>query len=397
MKNQILIVLPLIYQIMSVSLAEEPKTNSSSPIDPLLLNTSPYRQTGLVLTGQARGSGFVASDRKLFFSAAQVVREEASWVASPEWYSGVNDASTPSEDDAVQSRGYFRWDKYATMSTKYGGDSKQALANDVILAWSVADFIAGEPAVIDFSGSKRLVSGQPCMITGYPETIEYDEMEGEFYQHATALRSENFETEYENYKVASLISTGPGNTGGPVWTQDASLNWMASGVLVSGRPSEIGVYGMNNSVKSLLKAASPAILNPREKSVFVGGLSGTSYFWQTTKPKNIPDGLHKFTIIPLKLSKYPVDAKVSSLILNLDISTAHVGDLVVWLQSPDGVVSVLHDSEGAGEDNLIKVDKDLSSEFEGALANGKWQLKIQDRLKGDIAIFNSLKLEVGTD
>jgi subtilisin-like proprotein convertase family protein len=97
------------------------------------------------------------------------------------------------------------------------------------------------------------------------------------------------------------------------------------------------------------------------------------------------------------LSKSPVDAKVSSLILNLNISTAHVGDLVVWLQSPDGVVSVLHDSEGAGEDNLIKVDKDLTSEFEGALANGMWQLKIQDRLKGDIAIFNSFKLEVGTD
>ena len=154
---------------------------------------------------------------------------------------------------------------------------------------------------------------------------------------------------------------------------------------------------MNNSVQSLLKAAAPAIQNPRKSSVFVKGMSSTTYFWQTSKPKKIPDGVQKFTIITLQTKNYPVAAKVSKLILNLDISTTHVGDLVVWLQSPDGVVSVLHDSEGAGDDNLIFTDKDLSSEFVGAAANGKWQLKVQDRLKGDLATVNSFKLEVGTD
>ena len=102
-------------------------------------------------------------------------------------------------------------------------------------------------------------------------------------------------------------------------------------------------------------------------------------------------------MIPLTLKSYPVDAKVTKLLLNLDISTTHVGDLVVVLQSPDGIQSVLHDSEGAGAHDLVFTDKVLSSEFGGAVANGKWQLKVQDRLKGDLATVNSFKLEVGTD
>ena len=97
------------------------------------------------------------------------------------------------------------------------------------------------------------------------------------------------------------------------------------------------------------------------------------------------------------LESYSDYAKVSKLILNLNISTTHVGDLVVWLQSPDGSVSVLHDSEGAGAHDLIFTDKDLTSAFSGAVPNGKWQLKVQDRLKGDLATVNSFKLEVGTD
>ena len=386
-----------ICQFVSEGTAEVPKTNSSMPIAPGLLNTVPYCQTGLVMTSGGRGSGFVASDRKLFFSAAHMVRGDTSWGAAPDWYAGVNGVSTPDAATAVASRGYFRWDKYATMRTAFGESSKQAFANDVILAWGVADFIGGDPAVIDFLGGKRLVHQQPCMITGYPAEILYDDTIGGFYQHATTLRSEEFKAESGQYIVASLISTGPGNSGGPVWTQDATGHWLASGILVSGRPSETGIYALNNTVQSLLKAAAPAIQNPRKSSVLVKGMSSTTYFWQTTKPKKIPDGVQKFTVIPLTLKSYSDYAKVSKLILNLNISTTHVGDLVVWLQSPDGSVSVLHDSEGAGAHDLIFTDKDLTSAFSGAVPNGKWQLKVQDRLKGDLATVNSFKLEVGTD
>jgi len=397
MKSPTLLVLAFVFQFGSAGTAEVPKTNSSLPIDPALLGIAPYCQTGLVMTSDGRGSGFVASDRKLFFSAAHVVRGDASWGGAPDWYAGVNGASTPDAGTAVASRGYFRWDKYATMRSAFGENSKQAFSNDVILAWGVADFIGSDPAVIDFLGGKRLVHQQPCMITGYPAVISYYGTTDGFFQYATTMRAEGFKSEDGPYVVATLISTGPGNSGGPVWTQDTAGHWLASGILVSGRPSESGVYTMNNTVQSLLKAAAPAIQNPRKSSVFVKGLSSTTYFWQTTKPQKIPDGVQKFTVIPLSLKRYPVEATVSKLILNLNISTTHVGDLIVLLQSPDGVQYVLHDSEGAGAHDLIFTDKNLSAEFSGAMANGRWQLKVQDRLKGDLATVNSFKLEVGTD
>ena len=44
--------------------------------------------------------------------------------------------------------------------------------------------------------------------------------------------------------------------------------------------------------------------------------------------------------------------------------------------------------------NLILNDMKYSSDFAGVLANGKWQLRVQDRLKGDIATFKSAVLEL---
>ena len=84
------------------------------------------------------------------------------------------------------------------------------------------------------------------------------------------------------------------------------------------------------------------------------------------------------------------------------ITTAHRGDLIVALAGPDGTFAVIHDGEGAGEDDLIIDDLDLSGDFSGigeatGSANGKWQLLVQDRLTGDIAVVTRFQLEVGVD
>ena len=80
--------------------------------------------------------------------------------------------------------------------------------------------------------------------------------------------------------------------------------------------------------------------------------------------------------------------------INLSIDTNDRGDLQIMLVSPGGCSIVLHNEEGAGKDNFIPRDFDISSSFTGARAEGKWALRVRDRLKDDIAKLNSFRLEV---
>ena len=119
-------------------------------------------------------------------------------------------------------------------------------------------------------------------------------------------------------------------------------------------------------------------------------------------PKTIPDGRHKWTRVPLKVGSFPEGSSISFVRLNLTITTAHVGDLIVGLQGPNGVFEILHDGTGAGADDLVINDRDLSAIFAGGVAEGgpipgKWMLMVQDRLTGDIAKVTRFQLEVGVD
>ena len=112
------------------------------------------------------------------------------------------------------------------------------------------------------------------------------------------------------------------------------------------------------------------------------------------KPRKIPDGLHRWTKIPLKSIKFPTGSLVASVELDLTVTTGHRGDLIVVLVGPDGASSMVHDGQGAGEDDLLIEDLDLTAEFSGASAVGHWQVLVQDRLTGDPAVVTKIELEV---
>jgi subtilisin-like proprotein convertase family protein len=116
------------------------------------------------------------------------------------------------------------------------------------------------------------------------------------------------------------------------------------------------------------------------------------------KPKTIPDGRQKWTRIPINVGAFPAGSVITATTLNLTITTTHVGDLVVGLMGPDGSFELLHDSEGAGDDDLV-ID-DMNVGFAGigeGLEKGipaKWYLMVQDRLTGDIATVTRCQLQV---
>ena len=135
---------------------DPPKTNSSLQVADVLLDEAPYIYNGIVFSGDARGSGFVAGNSKVFFTAAHVLSSasesgEITWNAPPVWVGGFSGAEQPSLEGAVTARGYFRWTKYATHATESGVNSRAAFGRDIAMAWGLDNFFDGEPAIIDFA------------------------------------------------------------------------------------------------------------------------------------------------------------------------------------------------------------------------------------------------------
>ncbi len=384
---------------------EEPtKTNSSLPIEEGLLSERPYSLNGVVYSNDSRGSGVVAGHRNLFLTAAHVLFDDqaGTWSPPPTWFSGVNSAEAPAEETGIEARGYFRWVSYANQVALSGNTSKAAFSRDAALAWSFEPFTAEEPATVDYKGAVNLRAGVPSMITGYPALISYTGEEGNYYLHTTLEEATQYKSAQGNYLQATHISTGPGNSGGPVWVRDEAGEWKAGALLISGRPSETGLYGFTSEIKTLFKSAGPVVGESTGSVKSTSKVGVSSRLAVLAKPKTIPDGRHKWTRIPLKIGAFPEGSTISFVRLNLTITTAHRGDLIVALLGPDGTFALLHDGEGAGSDDLVIDDMDLSGDFSGAGEDsegtpGKWQLLVQDRLTGDICVVTRLQLEVGID
>jgi hypothetical protein len=372
------------------------KVEYPKPVDAGLIGEDPYHFNGVVVSDLGRGSGFCAWNRRTFFSAAHVVCENGKWSPPPLWYGAVH-SDTLDPEVEVQSRGYFRWNGYSEFTALNGAERPRAFGRDVILAYALTDLLEGEPAEMNLKGFQTLRGNNPVMITGYPAEIAYTGESNSYFMHQTGPVTLNFRQEVTRYMTTTLISTGPGNSGGPVWSQLAGGALKVSGVLVSGLPGETGVYAFSPDINALTRVAGPVVRDIPSKPIVVSGVGRSSFVFPMTKPKRIPDGVAKWTNFGFKVSRFPTEATVTKVLISLDIETAHRGDLVVWLQGPGGAVEQLALEEGGAEQNFVLVDKDVSSSFAGVTANGRWSLRVQDRLKGDIATVKSIFLEIGCD
>jgi len=365
------------------------------PVDAGRIDDTPYRFTGVVVSELGRGSGFCAWNPKTFFSAAHVVYD-GEWTAPPLWYGAVN-SDTLDPEDEVQSRGYFRWNAYAELADLNGAEHPRTFGKDVILAYALTDLAGGDSADLDLQGFQHLKVPNPVMITGYPAEIPYTGATNTYFMHQTGPVTTSFKGDRTRYVGTTLISTGPGNSGGPVWSQFDGGPWKAAGVLVAGLAGETGVYALSPDVNSLIRVASPVVGDVPGKPISVSGVGASSFVYSMTKPKQIPDGVPQWTNFRFSVSKFATEAKVSKVRFSLDIDTSHRGDLAVWLQGPGGAMAQLALEEGGSEQDFVLTDEDLSSYFSGISANGQWTLRVQDRLKGDIATVNRIVLEIGCD
>ncbi len=395
MRNLKFRTISLLFLSGSLLAAAGPKTQFPVKIDPATIGKAPYRFNGVVHTGDARGSGFCAWNSRTFFSAAHVVFTDTGWGAPPYWIPTVN-ANDVSVDDAILTRGYFRFNRYAEIVEEQG--TSAAFGKDVILGFAFKDLIPGKPAKVNFNGAAALREKGPKLITGYPAMNDYTDTPTEGYHlYETGPFNNRFGYASNGSLITTRITTGPGNSGGPIWTQHNNGKWKASGILVGGLPSETVVYSFTKELTALTRAVAP-IVKKKPKSPFpVNGVSASTLFFPYSRSQKLPDGSDKWSSFIVGVRGFGENAALTSAKLNLNIKTKHRGDLQVYVIAPGGYTALIHNEQGAGKNDLTFRNLDLTKEFAGIDPNGKWAVRVRDRLKGDICTLKSYRLEIAAD
>jgi Proprotein convertase P-domain/Trypsin-like peptidase domain len=370
------------------------KTTTPVKIDPGLIDEKPYAVNGLVLTESSRGSGFCGGHPRTFFTAAHVVHDgEGAWAPPPGWMLRAN-AATLDPDDLIPSRGYYRFDRYAELVETVG--VSRAFGKDVALAFGFQNFINGKPARLSTTGGEDLRSGKRKLITGYPAVKDYtgDDTNG-FFMHSTGPFRNVFRNASRGSVSTTLVATGPGNSGGPVWTANQpGAPWIISGILVGGLPSECEVYVISDETFVLQDAVRKVISKTPEIPYPVEGVSASSLFFPYTRSQTLPDGTSRWSTFPVGVFGFGEISKITSVRVSVEIKTSHRGDLQVILVAPGGYSTVLHNEQGADKKNLVITDLDVTEAFTDVNPKGRWAIRVRDRLKGDVAVFKGFRLEI---
>ncbi|HEY9441201.1 MAG TPA: M4 family metallopeptidase [Streptomyces sp.] len=117
-----------------------------------------------------------------------------------------------------------------------------------------------------------------------------------------------------------------------------------------------------------------------------GGDPGGTVFENTTS-RAIPD--HSTVNVPVTVTGISGNAP-SDLSVSVDITHTYRGDLVLDLVAPDGTAYRLKNSNGSDSADNVVATYTVNASSE--VANGTWNLRIQDVYYGDSGTFNSVKL-----
>ncbi|MCH2142100.1 MAG: proprotein convertase P-domain-containing protein [Phycisphaerales bacterium] len=133
----------------------------------------------------------------------------------------------------------------------------------------------------------------------------------------------------------------------------------------------------------------------REVTLDVGRYTYTAY----DTPLPIQDNTEFTSLIEIGDTYCVGDVDVE-----LDISHTYIGDLIVDLESPTGVVVRLHDRSGGSEDDIATTYDDDGgtlpdgpgemSDFVGEVVTGTWTLRVSDNAGADTGSLNSWTLKI---
>lgn len=322
-----------------------------------------------------RGSGVIARDPKLIYSCGHLFYENGVWATDYIFYRAYNKGYEPETSEGAYPRGFRYFTTYANNVEAYGGNSARAFAFDFTVFYGGESF--GPAAGWWSDGGAALRSTRSKRIVGYPSTIEYTGAPGYYYQHDTGWFTRQASQIQSAYYSFNNVSTGTGNSGGPVFVWDNG-DYSLGGILVSGSTSTAGVYALNDSSHSMASAAL--------------GLKSITRTFSNTSAVRLPDASSTYTTRSTAASGF--SESITGLKFSLSVSTRCRGDLDIYLRSPSGRIRWVNKQSTSTADNVVRNNVDYTARFRGYAPNGTWQLKMRDAAEADRATFNSFSVTV---
>lgn len=345
-------------------------------LDDALLGEAPYRSAGVVATNYGEGSGAVARDSRLIYSCAHVVFDKGKWSPTFRFVRACHSENRPRSTAYVAARGFRYFSSYS------GGDGNSSFALDCIIAYGTVNSNFGPALPVLADAASDLTSSASKMILGYPGEIDYTGEAGSYHQRRTGPFTLAFSRRLKAYFEISKVSTGPGNSGGPVLVSKGGTHYLA-GILVSGAKNMAGIYALNPAVETMgteaLKAAgvdteSESVLPTQQIEVI------------NDKSVWLPDGRKRPVRRALPVRRQGKTA--TSVTLDLEVEAEYQGDLDIWLRSPRGRIYWLAENDVNNDDgDLVLSGEDLGTVFAGYNPNGVWTLFLRDCFREDRARF----------
>jgi hypothetical protein len=239
------------------------QTYTASPIDPSLYGTYPYNFTGAVRSSKGMGSGAVVRNARLVYSCAHVVFDSTKtdpWLTGIRWYRSYNSSTYPSTTGGQLLRSYYFFTGYAT-AANFSSSAPSTYALDFVVHYAYENTANGGYGGFYSNGTTMLQSSYQKMITGYPAGLYSDGDTRQYRMHKTGPFTRAATVSSGDYVRLSEVSTGSGNSGGPIWINNGS-DWYFAGVLVSGLERSVGassdsagIYAVDFSADSLIEKA----------------------------------------------------------------------------------------------------------------------------------------------
>lgn len=372
---------PAILTLITTTLLTIPVAVKAAPTTPSRVSSSqlssfPYRTSGIIWNNNWRGSGTVAAGPKVAVSCAHVVFNNGAWLTNNKWYGAYHSSSAPYNlASATSLRGYWYWTNYS------GGTSTTAFSNDFVVHYAYTNLAGGNASGYYWSDS---TTSHPLnsttmskLIVGYPGADA-------FYMNSTGAFSSRYTSQYGHYFWNSSVMGGSGMSGGGVFV-NVSGDWRLAGVHVSGTTSGAlgaGARAMNQAAYNLISSA----ITSSNTTV----PATTTRTFTSTSPLSIPDNSTAWTVRNLSVLSMP--ASLTAAAISLNITHTYIGDLEVVLASPSGRTLTLHSRAGGSTDNLVIVNRDITSSFSGTNPNGTWALRVRDLAGADVGRLESVSL-----
>ncbi len=334
------------------------------------LSSAPYTSAGYISTkvgrGRYSGSGAVASDSRIIYSCAHLFYDAGQWATDVSFARGYSGRNKPSKKNSVSVRGYHVLAGYSP--NYYDSD----FPDDFAVAYGRFSFGNPLPVFSAADAVSALTGTDDKLKLGYPAELDYDLRPGFHYLHETGPFRNSFYQYSGAYYEVDDISTGVGNSGGPVLVASGG-SYSLAGILVSGNnygePEFIGVYALSSVSEQAVNLAVDYVQNGAPETA---GLR---------RPVLMRDGSAKYAKTQLRFKGVaPFIARAS---MALDVY-AQPGEVDLSLRSPGGRVHVLVDSQDSNTwSNAQSGAIDISETFAASSdANGTWTLSYRDRFSG---------------